>query len=393
MFSIQLVAVLLFLAGCSSAPEAETSDPHAPQHDETFVEFTQAQYDNAEIKVGNVEYRSLSNTLKVSGIVDAPPQNMISISAPYGGYVVSTDLLSGMKVKKGQKLITLEHQDYIQLQQDYLDKKSQLDFLEMEYARQQKLRNENVNSDKVFQQTASQYKSMKAQVSGMQEKLAYIGINASKINENSISRRVTLYSPSNGYISKVNTNIGKYCNPTDVLIEIINTEHLHAELTVYEKDLGKISIGQSVRVIIPSSQETEVMAKVYLIGKAIGNDRALKVHAHFDKENETLVPGMYINASIETKSNRVSAVPEKAVLQFEGKNYLVLLDGESMEGGKRIHHFKLLEIETGVSEFGYTEVISKEGIDFSKIRVVTEGAYSVLSKLKNTDDEGGGHGH
>lgn len=386
-----LVFGFMFLTACTGSTDAVVADEHNEEHNESMIELTDGQYKNAEIQTGKIEQRILSNGLRVSGLVDAPPQNMISISAPLGGYVVSTDLIDGMKVKKGQKLITLEHQDYIQMQQDYLDKRSQLDYLENEYTRQQKLHDEKVNSDKVYQQTVAQYKSMKAQVTGLKEKLAFIGINANKLDENAISRRVTIYAPSNGYISKVNTNIGKYCNPTDVLIEIVNTDHLHAELTVYEKDLGKIAIGQSVRIIIPGNTADEVRATIYLIGKAIGKDRSVKVHAHFEKENENMVPGMYLNASIETKTNKVHAVPDEAVVSFAGKSFIVLSEGTKVEEGTKKHYFKLLEVETGVSEFGYTEISSNETLDFSSLTVVLNGAYHILAKLKNSEDEGHDH--
>ena len=395
-FNLQMSAIavmsILLLASCSEATVEEEHDAHEEHHGPSVIELNQGQYDVAQIEIGNVELKSLSNTLKVTGIIDAPPKNIISISAPLGGYVVNIDLVDGMKVSKGQKLITLEHQDYIQMQQDYLDKKSQLDYLEKEYERQEKLHNDNVNSDKVYQQTVSQYKSMKAQVTGLKEKLSFIGINASKLNENSISRRIVIYAPAAGFISKVNTNIGKYCNPTDVLVELVNTEHLHAELTVYEKDLAKLKIGQNVRLKLPSVPGEEVMASIYLIGKSIGSDRSIKVHAHFEHENVNMVPGMYVNGAIETESNKVNAVPNESIVSFEGKKYIVVSDGTEIDDGVKMYVFNLLEIETGVSEFGFTEINTIAIIDLSDYKIVVNGAYSILAKLKNEDD-GEGHAH
>lgn len=380
-----LVVGIVFLSGCTNSTDEEVDAANENQTDESVIELTQGQFENAGVQIGKTERKSLSNTLKVSGIIDAPPKNIISISAPLGGYVVSVNLVDGMKITKGQKLITLEHQDYIQLQQDYLDKKSQLDYLEKEYARQEKLHKENVNSDKVYQQTVAEFKSMKAQVTGLKEKLSFIGIDVAKLNENSISSRVTIYAPSKGFISKVNTNVGKYCNPTDVLVELVNTEHLHAELTVYEKDLAKLHVGQNVRLKMPSTPE-EVIVRIYLIGKTIGKDRSVKVHAHFDIENENMVLGMYVNGSIETQSNMVDAVPSEAIVNFEGKYFIILSEGEKMKGEEKTHHFRLMEVETGVTEFGYTEISSKDGKDFSNDSLVVKGAFSILAKLKNMEE-------
>ncbi|MFA7275165.1 MAG: efflux RND transporter periplasmic adaptor subunit [Crocinitomicaceae bacterium] len=391
------ITIMLLVFGVSSCGEQakESHDEHAGDeqgHSENTVEMTQAQFNNAEIKIAQIEKRNLSDLLIINGLVDAPPQNLISVSAPLGGYVVSTDLVAGMYVKKGQKLLTIEHQDYIQLQQDFLDKKSQLEYLESDFKRQEKLRTENVNSEKSFQQISSQYKSMKAQVTGLKEKLAYIGINSSSLTENNITRRVTIKAPTSGFVSIMNVNIGKYCNPTDVLIELIDTEHLHAELTVFEKDLGKVKIGQKVRLNIPGSSGEEVMASIYLIGKAINKDRSVKIHAHFDKENKDLVPGMYVNGSISIENNDVFAVNTPSVLTFDGHDYIVLSEGTEMEKGVKMHHFELKEVIKGVSESGYTEISFVENIDATKVQYVSNGAFSILAMLKNKEDEGG-HGH
>ena len=53
--------------------------------------------------------RSLSSVLKVNGTIDLPPQNVVSISAPSGGYVKSSDLLPGQLVRKGRVMVVIEN--------------------------------------------------------------------------------------------------------------------------------------------------------------------------------------------------------------------------------------------------------------------------------------------
>ena len=209
---------LAILSGCSDSQEDTVQHTETEHHEETIVELSGAQYNVAGIEVGKIEQKTLSNVLKVNGVMDAPPQNMVSISAPLGGFVVSTELLQGMKIKKGQVLAIMEHPDYVQLQQDYLDKKSKLEYLEQEFKRQGELYKGNVNSGKIFQQAKSDYTSMKVQVKGLHEKLAILGIDATKLSEDNLSRKVKIHSPINGYVSAVNVNIGKYANPTDVMV-------------------------------------------------------------------------------------------------------------------------------------------------------------------------------
>ncbi|HSI91238.1 MAG TPA: efflux RND transporter periplasmic adaptor subunit, partial [Adhaeribacter sp.] len=121
---------------CTSTPENATEkDPEtaaASPQNPNEVALTSEQYQNAGIELGTVEQKQLSATLRLNGILDVPPQNLISVSAPLGGFVKSTDLLEGMKLRKGQVLAVLENPEYITLQQEYLDAKSKLAYQQLE---------------------------------------------------------------------------------------------------------------------------------------------------------------------------------------------------------------------------------------------------------------------
>lgn len=379
LFFLQLV-LLVSCKNQSSSEETETSQPK----NETEVILNDAQFKNAGIAFGLIEQKTLSSVLEVIGKTDVPPQNLISISAPLGGIVYSTDLLQGMKIKKGQPLVVIENIEYVELQQNYIAKKSQLAFLEAEFNRQEELSKQNVNSQKVLQQTTSDYLSLKAQVKGLHEKLTLIGINTANFTEENISRRIPIYSPIDGYVSEVNVNIGKFVSPNEVMFELVNTEHLHAELTVYEKDVANIKIGQSIRLTLPNQSNNERNASVYLIGRKISADRSVMVHAHLDEEDENLLPGMYINAKIELNKHHVNAVLDAAIVTSENKHYVFVLKKKNNENE---FIFEMIEVKKGVSEVGFTEINFLEKINNTDLKIVTKGAYTLLSVLKNAEEE------
>src|SRR5215210_1985852 len=91
---------------------------------EMIVQLSNEQLQNADIVTGKAELKPISAILKVNGTVDVPPQNMISISAPLGGYLKSSKLLPGTHVRRGESIAILEDQQYITLQQDYLTAKA-----------------------------------------------------------------------------------------------------------------------------------------------------------------------------------------------------------------------------------------------------------------------------
>lgn len=371
-----LFPIIVILSACSSGTETtvETSEPTPTSS--TEIVLTPEQVNILSISLGKIESRVLSNVIKVNGMLDVPPQNLVTISAPLGGFIKHTELLEGMRVKKGQVLAILEDPAYIQLQQDYLDSKNQLDYLELEYERQQQLAKENVNAAKTLQQAKSNYFSTKAKVEGLRSKLNLINLAPEAIEQGQIRNTVSIVSPINGYVTQVHVNIGMYVQPIDVMFKIVDTEHLHAEAQVFEKDLLDLKVGQ--RVMLTMAHETQPRyAKVYLIGKEISNERTVRVHCHLDKEDPALIPGMYFTALIETGAHTVNAVPENAVVSFEGTDYIFY--------EKAKNHFEGVVIQTGITEDGFTEVILPEGMD-SSINLVTNGAYSLLSKLKNVEE-------
>lgn len=368
-----LLIISLYLLSACGKPTVENSEV-APPTD--AITISPAQHTAAGIQLGTIELREISTGVHANGKLEVPPQNMITISAPMGGFVKSTELLQGMKIKKGDVLVTLENQEYIQLQQDYLDSRSKLEFLEEEYRRQTELSKENVNAQKTLQQAKAQYQSMKAIVAGLEAKLAMINIPAASLEDGKIKSYITLYAPLNSYVTNVNVSIGQFVNATDVMFKLVNLEHVHAELQVYEKDINKIAIGQQVALHLGNETE-ERKATVYLIGKEISPERTVLVHCHLSKEDQQLLPGSFITASIQTHASKATVVPNAAVVTYEGHSFVFVSQGNNT--------FKLIPIETGDSTQDYTEVVLSNKVNASD-SIVVKGAFELLGLLKNTEE-------
>jgi len=349
------------------------------------VEMNDAQYKTAGIELGQVEYKVLSNVLKVNGIVNVPPQNLVSVSVNMGGFVKSTDLVQGSPVSKGQVLAVIENPEFIELQQNYLESKNKLEFAEADYNRQKDLYKENVSSEKTYQQALSEYKSLKTRMFALEQKLILIGIDTKQLTEEKISRSVSVVASISGYIKTVNINIGKYVNPTDVMFEIVNNQKLTLELSLFEKDIASVSIGQKIRFSLPDNS-IEQSAVIYQVGKTIGDDKTVKVYAAVNNEDKNLLPGMYVNAFIEISNDSTTSLPEEAVLTFDDKNYFFIFSEQKKEDGNNISLFMMIEVKKGISNNGFTEVILPKDFDIKKSKVVIKGAYNLLSAMKNAGD-------
>lgn len=369
-------SLFFIITACGSKiPNTET--PHE-EGASSVVELTSAQYTNAGITTGKIELKQISSNIKANGKLDVPPQSLITIAAPFGAFIKNTELLQGSLIKKGEVVATLQHPDLIQLQQDYLENKSQEEYLQADYERETALAKENVNAKKVLEQSKANYFSLMAKINGLKEKLKLLNIDLKALEAGKIQSTISLYSPITGYVTEVNTNVGAFVNPSDKLFEIVNTEHLHAELTVFERDLPKLKEGQRVRFTL-ANESKQRTAKVHLIGRQISDERTVQVHCHLDNEDKQLLPGMYLTAWIETGNAMVDALPDEAIVQFEDKPYIFIEKGQ--------YQYEMIAVEKGSSELGFTEIILPQGFDKLNTKVVLKGAYALYSKMKNSEEE------
>ena len=243
----------------------------------------------------------------------------------------------------------------------------------------------DVYSQKNVQQVTSDYKNLKAQVKGLEQKLALIGVQPANLREDNISSSVALVSPISGYIKAVNVNIGKFVNPSDVLFEIVNSDKLFLELTLFEKDVDKVSIGQKIRFFINNETEQHD-AIIYQTGKSINTDRTYKVYASVPDACKNVFPGMYVNAMIEATSNKVTALPSDAIVSFDDKDYIFVFERNKAEGGKPFTEYSMVQVRKGVSDNGYTEVLLPKEMDLKSTQFVLKGAYQLLSAKKNAGE-------
>lgn len=372
---ILIICTALLLSSCKGKKEEVQKEEGTAKTENNRVTFTDAQYKNAGIEVGSVGNQNISSKLKVNGKIDVPPQNKISVSVPLGGYLKYTRLLPGMQVSKGQVIAVIEDPQYIQIQQDYLVAKAQYAYNNSEYNRQKQLNVSKATSDKVYEQTKSNYQTQNVLVKSLEQKLRLIGINPSTLTPNNISKTINIYSPINGFVSVVNVNIGKYVNPTEVLFELVNPTDIHLALNIYEKDIDQLSVGQKVITYTNTAPDKKYSASIILISKNISADNTIEVHCHFDHYDKELIPGMYMNADIEAHTSNGSVLPNDAVVRFENKNYIFEMKGKNI--------FEMKEVKVGNSENGFTEILQN---DLANKKLVTKGAYNLLMSLKNVEE-------
>jgi len=380
------VSILLVTISCGTnsleIPVKETGKK------ENIVELSPEQFELADIQIGKVEKRVMGTELNVNGVIDVPPQSNVSINMPYGGFVKYIDMLPGTKVKKGQLLVVIQNPEFIQFQQDYMEGLAIREFLKSDFERQEELYNEKVTSAKTYQQAKSAYMVNKVKIQTMQERLKLIGFNINNIESGLVSASVNIYSPVTGSVREVYSNLGDYVSPQDAIMDITDSEDLHVELTVFENDIHNVREGQQILFTQANYPNQLREAEVFLVGSGVREDRSVTVHGHLSQKYDNLLPGMYVSASIITDSQEVLAVPDEAVVRYNGKHYVFVLQSDisGRESQKTVHVFEMKEVKLGFKQQGYLQVSYQDSNEIVSDEIVLKGAYTLLGKAKNSEE-------
>jgi len=373
MKSIYLLLFSMMLLSCGKSEKQTETESKISNN---TVTVTKAQFDTEDMKLGVLNEQEFSKIVKASGFIDVPPQNKASVSTFIGGYVKNTPLLIGDKVRKGQLLVTLESTEFVEIQQQYLEISEQLNYLKSEFERQETLFNEKITSQKNFLKAKSTYKSTLALYNGLRKKLRMMNINPAYVEKGNIASTVNLYAPIQGYITKVNVSNGAYVSPADEILEIVNTEHIHLELSVFEKNILNIKKDQHINFKIPEASDSIFKASVYLVGTSINDaNRTIKIHGHIeDDEHTNFVMGMFVESDIITASNIGLALPKEAVFEVEGNYFTLVLFSEEDD----VYAFNKVKVTLGKQSEEYTEVLNVN--DFKDKKILTKGVFMLVTE-------------
>ncbi len=379
-----MMRYLLFislLAACAPDERPATEPkPEAASPDRLTLTPEEQRYGG--LRTGHLRARALGQGLRVNGELDVPPENLVAITAPLGGFIERTTLLQGMHVARGQVLAVIRNPEFAALQQQYLQAVAQLKLARAEFERQQTLFKEEVAPEKNFQRARAEMESQQAAVSALTARLHLAGLPLITQPGGAVTTTVTLRAPKAGFVKAVNVTPGQTVTATDVLFELVDPDHLHVELTVFERDAPRLQKGQLVRFTLGADSvgQPERLARVYLVARTVGPERTVRVHAHPEPEDPTLLPGTFVRARIETGRATVPTLPDAALVRYAGHDYAFTVEKPGT--------YRMVAARRGLSEDGFTQVTFAPAAGrLDSATFVTAGAYSLLAKLRNAAEE------
>jgi cobalt-zinc-cadmium efflux system membrane fusion protein len=373
------LSVLIAMASCSAPTEKVDvqEDVAAVPTEESFV-LTKNQFNSNAMQLGSLEMQPFNEMVKCNGKFDVPPKNRATVSCYFGGSVKNIELLPGEFVKKGQVLFTLENPEYVEIQQAYLVAQGELAYVKADFERQKELIKNNVTSQKKYLKAESDYTVTQVNMESLRKKLILMNIDPNTLSIDNLQTTIKIYSPINGFVTDVAIARGSFLNPSETALSIVDTDHLHLELNIFEKDLSKVKIGQAIDFKIQGNTTETFKATVHLINKTVNEgSRSIGIHGHLEDETTAhgFAPGMYVEASIFTRSHSKSALPKDALVAVDN-NYFALVLVDSTDVG---YTFKKVPMTVGETHQNEVEILNAQ--DFAATtKFLVQGAFNLIQE-------------
>ncbi len=372
---ILLAPVLaLFLVTSCGKKEDGIEVSEAPI-ESTEVQLTEEQFQTMKMEWGELHTGEFSEEIAVQGTVQIPVEGMREITTYFGGYVQDLKLIEGEEVRKGQVLFTLENPEFLRLQQDYLEIKSQLAYLKAEWERQKTLAQEQISAQKNFLKAEADYQAALAKTQSLKKQLALISIDGETLSPSTMRSKISITSPISGFVEEVMAVPGQFLPSAAKALALISKEHIHVELVLFEKDASKVHIGQVVEFTSPDRPDEVLKAKIKVVGKSINVQRQINVHADLidEKEEGKLTPGMFLQARIQLDPQRSLAVPEESIIEV-GEEHYILLQKSKSAGAFTLQKIKVIP---GAKGKHYRAIATEVALDSTAV-VLVKGGFNLL---------------
>ena len=387
-YSIKIAFILITLftlSACnnntSTADHQEAEEEHHHEEENTTT-LTQTQIKTVDIRLGHIEQKALTATLKANGVLSVPADHQAKVSTIYTGIIQSVKVEIGAYVHKGQVIATISNPDFLQQQQRLLTVNSQIELAQQELDRQQILYEGNAGTGKNLQAATTQLRTLRTEKAALEEQIRLMGLNPKTLTNEGMQSTLAVVAPISGNISAVYTNNGAYVDASTPIVEIIDNSSLHLHLQVYERDLPYIKVGQQVHFNPTNNTSGEYDAQVYNIAASFENEsKSIIVHCHVEGDKQGLISGMNVTGVISLDKETAPAVPNEAIVEDAGKSYIFLVTQTS----DKETSFEKVEVVKGASESGYTAIAPVKPIAPEQT-IATKGAFFINATLVNSGE-------
>lgn len=334
-----------------SDDKMENTDGYKPNNELGEIVLSPSQQVLANVKTQTAESGDFSNSIEANGVVKLRDDASRQISSPVKGKITKLYInYEGQKVSKGQKAFELYSPELLATQREFL-------LAYENYLRAQESTNLGIKE------------SAQSVLNASKQRLLLWFVDEKQINELMETRQVrnslTYYSDFTGVITKKYFNEGSWVMEGNTILDVVNLSSVWIMANIYENEISKIRIGQSVEILLTGNEEKVIKGKIDYINPMVNTDtRTIEVRITAPNNNSTLKPGAYVKAKIQTEKNYNSIVLPKTAILRSGKMDMVYIK-------KSGNIFVPKQVIIGSEKDG--KVMIKSGIDVGDEVVVSAG--------------------
>lgn len=274
------------------------------------------------VKVSSVKEAALPLEANAIGTLVA---RSVDVTPEIAGHIEKVYFKDGSSVRKGEVLIQLN--DEVPKAQ-HQSAKARLVYSENDYNRKSLLGKRGVIAQQAIDQADADLKEKRAIA---QEKEVMVN-------------KMKLTAPFDGMVGKSDVNPGEYVTMGQKLVRVTDTKHLRIEYNVPEKFLPLLKLGQEVKLRSTAYPDKVFYGKVSFISPTINTEnRSVSLYADVNNEDNSLAPGMFVNAihSLGSEAKALMIPARSLVPILDGEQVFKVVDGKAYAVtvliGKRMH--------------------------------------------------------
>ena len=331
-FKIVLLLVAALCAACrNGSSETRRSARDLPQKDQPLVAAA------AAIKTVAPEYRTRAATIETSGKIQFNEEQLVRVNAPLTGRVVEVLARPGDVVESGHRLLVSDSPDLGAAKSDYAKAVADLERSEKALNLDRDLFEVKAISEKEVHDAENEYRKAAAEKERAASRLLALGLPQAQLknvaNREDTSTQIVVRAPRGGVIVERNVTSGQAVTfgqsdtPTNLFV-IADLSSMWVVADVYEPDIPKVRLGQSVAITPPCCPNERFDGKVTYISDSVDpQTRTVKVRAVVPNRGRMLKAEMFVRATMNTGSSTVLAIPQSAVQSEEGQTFVLVDKG------------------------------------------------------------------
>ena len=369
MLRLRLLPAILIAAlavGCKGKPPEPQKEP---KEDGVDVKLAPKALEAAHLTTASPRSIARRASVSAAGKVDFVPSRVARVGPPIAGRVGTIPVVVGQKVGRGTVLVTLESVEVGRARGDFLAARTRVEQTKAEVERENRLLAGGATSERAVLVAQTEQAQAQAQLRAAEDRLSTLGLGASANGQS-----VSLVAPIAGTVLQVNARMGQPVGPTDTLVVVGETEQVWLGVDVYERDVGKVHVGDEVRVSSIAFPGRVFEGKVDQLGSVIDPDRhVLDARIVLPNQDGALKPGMTASARILGEAagdgGMALVVPRHAIQTVDGAPFVFV----QREPGK----YEMRPVERGPELDDDVEIL--RGLDVKDV-IVVDGSFILKSE-------------